>query len=283
MAQDDVRHHLKWQTVTVDGRPAVYGVAGTGPALVFLHGWGLNHRTYKRALKPLVRGGLRVYAPALPGFGGTPPLPAAQFSLAGYAAWVAGFMTAAGITGPVTLVGHSFGGGVAIKTAHDWRDRVDRLVLVNSIGGATWSDTGGHQRLLSERSVWDWGLHLRADTLSLRQLTRVVPVIAADAVPNVLRRPGVVWRVGHLARLADLTAELTELRARRLPVVILWGRGDSVLPLATLDSMRVALGDPTVHLLDGNHSWLLANPTRFAEMMTNIVGLTEEPSRPIVA
>jgi len=29
---------------------------------------------------------------------------------------------------PVTLVGHSFGGGVAIQTAHDWPDRVARLI-----------------------------------------------------------------------------------------------------------------------------------------------------------
>ena len=273
----DRQHHLAWRSVKVDGRVTAYGVAGNGPPVVFLHGWGLAHRTYRRALKMLVAGGLRVYAPALPGFAGTSALPPADFTLAGYARWVGAFLTAVDIEEPVTLVGHSFGGGVAIKTAHDFPDLVGRLVLVNSIGGSTWLDDGNHQRLMSERSVWDWGIHLRADTLSLRQLTRIVPVIAADAVPNVLRQPRVVWRVGHLARTADLAGELDALRRRSLPVVILWGREDSVLPLASLESLRVALGDPTVHLLEGSHSWLLANPTRFAELVTNVVGIAAAP------
>ena len=274
----DRRHHLAWRSVKVDGRVTAYGVAGDGPPIVFLHGWGLAHRTYKRALQPLVAGGLRVYAPALPGFAGTAALPPADFTLAGYARWVNAFIAAVEIAEPVTLVGHSFGGGVAIKAAHDFPDLAGRLVLVNSIGGSTWIDDGHQQRLMSERSVWDWGIHLRADTLSLRQLTRVVPVIAADAVPNLLRQPRVVWQVGHLARTADLAGELDALRIRRLPVVILWGREDSVLPLASLESLRVALGDPTVHLLEGSHSWLLANPSRFAELVTNVVGIAQSPA-----
>ena len=274
----DRSHHLEWRTVRVDGRTTTYGVAGEGPPLVFLHGWGLSHRTYRRALKPLVAGGLRVYAPALPGFAGTAPLPRQEFTIAGYSQWVAEFLGTVGATEPVTLVGHSFGGGVAIKVAHNFAQMVGRLVLVNSIGGSTWLDDGTQQRSMSERSVWDWGLHLRADTLSLRQLTHIVPVIAADAVPNALRQPRVVWKVGHLARTADLANELDALRARRLPVVILWGREDSVLPLASLESLRVALGDPTVHLLEGSHSWLLANPARFAELITNVVGIAESPA-----
>jgi pimeloyl-ACP methyl ester carboxylesterase len=261
---------LSWERVAVDGRPAVYGVAGEGPVLVFLHGWGLAHRTYRRALAHVVGHGLRVYAPGLPGFAGTAELPASEFSLAGYSRWVDRFLTAANITTPVILVGHSFGGGVAIRTAYDFPERVSRLVLVNSIGGSAWTD-GARRRTLRERPLWDWGLHLQADTLSMRQLTRVLPVIAADAVPNVLRQPRTVWRAGHLARTADLTEELAELKHRRLPVVILWGRNDTVLPLACLESLRIALGEPVVHTVDGNHAWILARPERFAEHLTTML------------
>ncbi len=69
--------HLEWRTTAVCGRPACYGVAGQGPPLVFLHGWGLAQHAYKRALKRLVAHGLRVFAPGLPGFGGTADLPPA--------------------------------------------------------------------------------------------------------------------------------------------------------------------------------------------------------------
>jgi pimeloyl-ACP methyl ester carboxylesterase len=272
---DDVTahdHRLGWHTTTVDGRRAVYGMTpGAGRPVLFLHGWGLNHRSYRHALGRLARFGVRVYAPAMPGFGGTADLPSAQFSIAGYAGWVDRFLTAVGVTDPVVVIGHSFGGGVAIQLAHDAVGRVSRLVLVNSIGGSGWTDRRGRPREMRDRPLWDWGLHLQADTLSLRQLTRILPVIAADAVPNVLRSPRLLWQVGRLARDADLGAELKDLRKRRLPVTILWGRHDTVLPQAGLESMRAVLGTRAVRTVDGSHSWLLVNPGRFAEELTNIL------------
>jgi pimeloyl-ACP methyl ester carboxylesterase len=103
-------------------------------------------------------------------------------------------------------------------------------------------------------------------------------VVLGDALPNLVRNPAALWRVGHLARTADLTAELEELKDRGLPVVVLWGRRDSVLPPACLASMRQALGDPQVITVDGNHSWLLSDPRAFGEIMTNVVGLVRGES-----
>lgn len=262
---------LAWRTVIVDGRPAAYGVAGEGSPLVFLHGWALTHQTYRRALRRLIGQGLRVYAPALPGFGDTAELPDNEVSLPGYARWLDGFMAAVGIDVPATLVGHSFGGGVAIQTAHDWPGRAARLILVNSIGGSAWR-RGAVIRSMRERPLWDWGLHLQADVLPLRQLTRVVPVILADALPNLLRHPRTIQRVAHLARTADMSDELEELKRRRLPVVILWGQQDTVIPRASVESLRAALGDPKLITVPGNHTWLLADPQGFGEIITNVIG-----------
>ena len=263
---------LEWLRITVSGRTASYGLAGTGtgPAVVFLHGWGLSNRTYQSALKRLVNAGMRVYAPALPGFGGTADLPRDERDLPGFGRWVDAFLNTIGVDEPVTLVGHSFGGGVAIQTAHDCPHRVARLVIINSIGGSAWSH-GGVVRSIRERPLWDWGLHMQADVLPWRQITRVVPVIAADALPNVMRHPAAIWRVAKLARLADLTAELEELKRRRVPVVILWGRSDTLIPYASLEALRVALGDPEVITVPGAHTWLIADPDSFGEVMTNVM------------
>lgn len=268
---------LTWKSTTVDGRPASYGQAGTGPVVLFLHGWALSDHTYRHSLGRLSCEGYRVIAPALPGFGGTAPLPADDFDLAGYARWVASFLRGLRVRRPVTVVGHSFGGGVALKTAHSFPDLVDRLVLVNSIGGSTWTSTHGPDgqrlsRTMSERPVWDWGLHLTAHAFSARGVLRVLPVIAADAVPNALRHPGTLWRVGGLAREANLAAELEELKRRRLPVVILWGKEDTVVPWACAESLIDALHEPTVLTVSGDHSWLLGHPKRFAEVLTNVLG-----------
>ncbi len=267
--------HLHWHRTTVDGRPAEYGeggLASSGAPLIFLHGWGLGHHVYKRALKRVVAQGLRVIAPALPGFGGTPDLPRSEFNLPGYARWVTHFLSAVEIEGPVTLVGHSFGGGVAIQTTHDHQELVGRLIVINSIGGSAWRNEGGVLRTLAERPLWDWGLHLRADVAPIRQIRRVLPVIIEDALPNLLRNPTALWRVGKLAATTNLTRELEELRRREFPVVVLWGEADTVIPALARDSMLAALGSQSLPV-QGSHTWLLSDPQAFGEIMTTIVGL----------
>ena len=268
----DADELLSWAQTTVDGRSTIYGVAGAGLPVLFLHGWGLGQHSYKAALRRLVRLGCRVYAPALPGFGGTGQLGSRSFSFAGYAAWVDAFLSSLEVREPVFLVGHSFGGGVAIKLAHDFPDRVRTLVLVNSVGGSTWTSAGSRVRSMAERPLWDWGLHFPSDILPLPQLTRVIPVMLEDALPNALRNPLAMWKVAQLARKADLTAELEELKARRLPVVVLWGDKDQIIPRASFDALCAAIGS-TGEVVHGTHSWLLADPESFGEVMTNVVSV----------
>jgi pimeloyl-ACP methyl ester carboxylesterase len=200
--------HLVWKQTTVEGRPALYGEAGDGLPVLFLHGWGLGQHAYKRSMKRLVQLGCRVFAPALPGFGGTADLPRDDFSLAGYARWVDLFLEAVGVDEPVFVIGHSFGGGVSIQFAHDVPVRVRSLVLVNSIGGSTWRSAGSVVRSMAQRPLWDWGIHFPRDILPFPQVARVLPVVLEDALPNLLRNPVNLWKVGNLARSADLTAEL---------------------------------------------------------------------------
>jgi pimeloyl-ACP methyl ester carboxylesterase len=266
--------HLIWRRTTVDGRPAHFGMAGEGLPVLFLHGWALGQHAYKRALKRLVQLGCRVYAPALPGFGGTPDLPDDQLTFAGYANWVAGFLDAVGVTEPVFVVGHSFGGGVAIKLAHDHPRLVRYLVLINSVGGAAWSSGGSRVRSMAERPLWDWGLHFPSDILSVRQVTRVLPVILEDALPNAVRNPRALWKVGNLVRKADLTPELEELKRRHLPVVVLWGDKDTIIPRASFDALCAAIGSEG-EVVAGKHSWLLADPDAFGEVMTNAVAVAK--------
>src|SRR5437016_13698195 len=112
MASTTASHgdHLVWKKTTVSGRPAVYGVAGRGLPVLFLHGWGLGQHTYKRTLKRLVHLGCQVFAPALPGFGGSADLPDRKLTFAAYAGWVDDFLDAVDVSEPAFVVGHSFGG-----------------------------------------------------------------------------------------------------------------------------------------------------------------------------
>lgn len=257
----------------VCGRPARYSETGTGPPVVFLHGWGVDDRAYEVALRGLAGGGVRVVAPALPGFGGTAPLDTDDRNFAGYAGWVAAFLDAVGVHDPAVVVGHSFGGGVAIALAHDHPATTKGLVLVNSVGGSAWSRHGSPIRSMADRPLWDWGLHLSRDLLPLRQLTHVLPVIVGEAIPSLLRDPVAFWRAAAIARAADLTVDLEELRCRRIPIVVLWGAQDRVVPRASADALAEAAGVECV-TVPGGHGWMFAEPDRFSEVMTNVIAST---------
>jgi pimeloyl-ACP methyl ester carboxylesterase len=262
---------LEWRETEVSGRVASYGVGGVGPPIVFLHGWGLSGRTYKAALKRLLARGFQVWAPALPGFGGSNSLPSGADDFAHYAAWLNDFLDAVAVTEPAVVMGHSFGGGVAIQFAHDWPDRVQGLVLINSIGGSVWRRDGSLMKSLAQRPLWDWGLHFPSDVLPVRQMRRVLPVILEAVVPNVLRDPRAFWHAASIARCADLTGELEQLKRRRLPVVVLWGDRDELVTRASFDALCESLGNPVSVTVSGSHSWLIADPDAFGEVITNVI------------
>jgi len=275
---DRSQYHLVWKRTSVEGRSTLYGVAGDGPPVLFLHGWALGSHAYKRALKRLAAMGCLVLAPALPGFGGTADLPSARLSFAGYADWLAGFLDAVEVRGPAVVVGHSFGGGVAIQLAHDHPARVRTLVLLNSVGGSAWSARGGKLRTLAERPLWDWGMTLPADVLPFPRVPRVLSAVMEDALPNAVRNPLGLWRAGNLIRRADLTPELQELRRRGLPVVVVWAQDDRVIPRASFDALCSAIG-ARGEVVPGTHSWLMADPDAFGAVMGKALGVAADVAR----
>lgn len=252
----------------VDNRPAVYGEAGVGPPVVFFHGWGLGHHAYKRPLARLALRGCRVLAPAMPGFGGTAGL-ATPADIHSYGAWADAFMDAVGVDEPAIVMGHSFGGGVSIALAHDFPARVRQLVLVNAVGGAAWGRSG---RELAERMPWQWAYEFAKELWPPHKALGMAWTVREDLISNMLRNPTAMITAGMLAAQADLRVELNTLRERKLPVVVMSGEADGVIPLSAMDAMCSALGIEG-QVLRGNHSWLLTDPDAFDEVMANVVEL----------
>ena len=261
---------LDVRTLEVDGRRARAVIRGRGVPVVFLHGWSLGPRSYQDALDELVARGCRVYAPALPGFGGTANLPASDRTVEGYAAWVGAFLDTVGVDEPAVVAGHSFGGGVAIRVAHDAPERVEHLVLINSVGTPTGSTGPALAAQPYDRPVWDYGLHLARELFWSRDGCRIMRAIREDVVRNLVGNPVVLLEIGLLARQVDLTTELADLRDREVPILVLWSDGDDVLPLASFDALCAAIGTEG-RVLPGGHSWLLANPRALTEVLDNLV------------
>lgn len=259
---------LHWHHLRVLGRRAEVGLGGDGPTVVLLHGWALSGRTYRRAHERLLEQGYRVVAPSMPGFGGSASLTRTAPSFESYAAWVGAVLDELGIAGPTSVLGHSFGGGVAVQFATSHRERVQAVVLVNSVGGAVWrtGDPGGEAAHLADRPLWDWGLHVT------REAGAVLPVAARDVLRNAIANPRSFVRVAGLARSADLRSQLEQLKEGGMPIVVLWGDEDRLLPQSSLEALAAA-GGAAPTLIPGRHSWLITHPETFAEVITDVAGV----------
>ncbi len=248
-----------WRTVSVDGEAVRVMEAGTGDPLLFLHGWGLGPQTYANGILRLTAAGVRVIAPALPGFAGSESPPLSEIDLPSYARRVGRLLDVLGLE-PAFVVGHSFGGGVAIQLATDRPDRVRSLTLINSVGGAPGRRVG-----LVDASWLRWAVGTVTE-LSPRAVARSAPSMLRALVPNLVRRPVTSLLTARLAVTANLADEAASLVVSGLPVLFIWGDDDKLILPGSLADVAGSLPSETV---TGRHGWLLAQPEEFSSLIRN--------------
>jgi pimeloyl-ACP methyl ester carboxylesterase len=251
----------EWHTTEVEGARVRWLEAGEGDPLLFLHGWGMSPRAYARAVTPLCRAGIRVIAPALPGFGGSTAPALRHVSLDEYASRVAAFADVLDLGRPAFVMGHSLGGGVAIRLASTRPDLVRSLTLLNSVGGAPGVRTG-----MTSRPWWQWavGAFAEADPRLLFSSRQVVYDVVRDFVPNIARRPVTAALTAYLALSADLADDAQRLVDDGLPVLFVWGDRDRLITPGAFAEIAVS-----PEIVKGRHGWLLTAPDEFAQLLHN--------------
>ena len=200
----------------------------------------------------------RADAPALPGFAGTADLPRPTMSLSGYSDWVDKFMSTVEIDEPALVIGHSFGGGVAIKLAESHPDRVGYLVLLNSVGG------------VSDRPIWDWAWRFWRELLPTRQGIEIAWAMRDDLVANLVHNPLGLLRVGELADPLTSGANWRSSANAGSQCSRSTTRNDVVVPQAAFEALCTAVGTEG-RVLSGRHSWLLTDPDSFDDVLANVV------------
>jgi len=119
------------ERLTIHGAKWAFVRDGEGPALLLLHGIGANLHTWDPVFAPLAARHL-VVAPDLLGHGDSDK-PRVEYSPASFANAIRDFLAVLNVP-RVTIVGHSFGGGVAMQFAYQFPEAVERIVLVATGG-----------------------------------------------------------------------------------------------------------------------------------------------------
>lgn len=268
------------RTAMLNGHELAYLDSGKGPAILFIHGLTGSRRNWAHLVDSL-NTDHRVLAPDLFGHG-TSAKPMGDYSLGAHAAALRDLLDLLGIS-RVTLVGHSFGGGIAMQFCYLFPDRVERLVLVAS---------GGLGRDVSRL--------LRAATLPGAEL--ILPLIASswvrarvEATGRILTRAGLraspetteIWR--GFTTLADADTRRAFLATTRgvidpggqtisahdhlpmdaqIPTLVIWGTRDRLIPPWHATAAHQAIADSRVVLFEGaGHFPHLDEPERFTQVL----------------
>jgi glycine cleavage system regulatory protein len=179
-------------------------------------------------------------------------------NLDGYADWVASFMSEVGIAEPVLMIGHSFGGGVAIKLARNQPALVRYLVLLNAIG------------CVSARHPWDWAMGISREFWPPAETLAMMRAMRGDLLTNFLRNPCGLAQVGLLAQGTDLRQELADLKQLGIPVLALTSDRDKIIPHSAFASVCEIVGADS-RVVSGGHAWLLVHPDSFDEVLASTI------------
>lgn len=276
--------------VSIHGHDVKYRLSGTDPSrptILLIHGLAGNSKTWKHVM-PALSEDFNVLAPDLIGHGESAK-PMGDYSLGAFASGLRDLLAVLGI-GKVNVVGHSFGGGVAMQLAYQHPELVDRLILIGS---------GGLGREVS------WLLRV----LTLPATEYVMPFI----FPHFIREPGDAlnravdergWGLPHVGEMWRAYSSLCQAENRKafvrtlraviepggqtvnatdrlylaaaMPTLIVWGDRDEMIPIAHGEAAHEAIAHSRFEVFEGcGHFPHVEEPERLVDTIRDFIETTE--------
>ncbi len=275
-------------TVVVHGHRRAYRTMGEGPALLLIHGIGDSSETWLPLMEQLAEHHT-VIAPDLLGHGESAK-PRADYSVAAYANGMRDLLDVLGID-RATVVGHSLGGGVAAQFAYQYPERCERLVLVAT--GGVGPEVNPAFRLgslpfaelallplrlppmqlvgrVAARTLQALGTDIGRDADELIRLLATLPDPEASGAISRTLRSVVDWR-GQVVTLRDRA-----YLSAHVPVLLVWGAHDAVIPVAHAQLAAEAMPHARVEIFDeAGHCPHHTDPERFIELLLEFVATTD--------
>lgn len=280
-------NETEFKQAIVHGRAVSYATAGSGPVLLMIHGMAGTSESWGPVIELLAHDHT-VIAPDLPGHGSSAP-GGGDYSLGGLAAELRDLLLALGHE-RATLVGHSLGGGIAMQFTYQFPEMVERLVLVSS--GGLGSEVslilraaalpGADLFISATAEVGRWagsalgrglsalGMRPSAD---LAELARGYASLADGErrAAFLATLHSVVGTSGQRVAAGDRL-----YLAETLPLLIIWGSKDPIIPVAHGEQAHAALAGSRLEVFDGiGHLPQVEAPGRFVAVLQRFLRETE--------
>ncbi len=282
---------MKQREVKIHGRRLTYRLAGRGPLVLLIHGMAGSATTWKQVM-PALSERFTVLAPDLLGHGESDKAKG-DYSLGAMASTLRDLIVALGYK-RATVVGQSYGGGIAMQFAYQYPERCERLVLVNA--GGLGSEVNPLLRVLTLP-----GSEAVLLVACAPPVRRIVEGIGRFALRHRLENATVIpelWR--SYTSLGNDEARRAFLRTLRavidpsgqsvsatdklhlaagIPTLIIWGEEDRVIPVEHAHAAHAAVPGSWLEIIEGvGHYPHVEAPDRFVEALTEFIESTR-PAR----
>jgi YbgC/YbaW family acyl-CoA thioester hydrolase len=276
MANRALPDHLR--RIAVNGVDLAADVRGNGPAILFIHGYPLDHTIWEHTLGSL-DGWMRI-APDLRGMGQS-DAPDLGYSMTTYADDLLALLNTLGVN-QVVLCGLSMGGYVAFEILRRAPERIRGLILV---------DTRAEADSLEGRRVRETALALAreggAEAIAAAMLPTMLGRASIEAQPALRERvkrmmattpvAGIIGAIGALRDRPDSLALLPTLAA--IPALVIVGAEDVVTPPERAQAMADALPDARLVILPGaGHLTPVEQPERVTTLIADFLAQLPAPA-----
>lgn len=254
-----------------------HGTEPNGPPLVLLHGLSDSYSSWMHLVGRLARE-RRVLVPDLPGHG-LSARPDASYELGWYAHMMARWLESRGLES-VDVVGHSFGGGVALMMLPECRRRIRRLILVSS--GGLGREISFLLRLASIPYLVE-----RFGQPFMGPATRLglMATGGAFAQQDVAKRSAMNARGGSARAFARTVRDIIDWRGQRRsflerppdlalpPIAVFWGDRDAVIPISHARALAQSMDGVRLTVFDGcGHYPHHQQPEAFVRAVDSFLG-----------
>lgn len=220
--------------VEVDGVRLHYVDEGKGPTVVLIHGFASSIGAWS-PVRPALRENHRVIALDLKGFGYS-DRPDGDYSPNAQAALILKLLDARGVTGPVTLVAHSWGSSIALALTLAAPERVSKIALYDAWVYSDqlpnfflWSRADG----LGEALIGAFYTERPDEKMaSAFYDERFVTEELIETVEDQLSRPGTTGAALQAIRGQRFEEQEARYKTIDKPTLLLWGREDRVTTLS---------------------------------------------------
>ena len=223
---------------------------GEGPDIVLLHGWGQNIAMMDPLGKNL-NDKFKITILDLPGFGSS-ETPSFAYTISDYTELLHEFLDKLNIKKP-TLIGHSFGGRVAINYASIYE--IDKLVLF------------GSPFIVREKK----GLKIKI-LKSLKKI-KILDGLAESVKKHIGSEDykaanGIMREILVKTVNTDLTDSASKIK---VPTLLIWGENDEAVPVSEAKILEKTIDDSALIVLPGTHYCYLENLGRVVSILEHFL------------